>query len=498
MPLQSKPLPSSPLSRLCAMTGVFGLLFVMLAAIGAGLVLDLIRSREALIAERVALADQRSQFLAQWLGTTIVSVDYVLKGLNDMIPPEELIRRTATPAETERLNSLLTVKADSLPGVRSLFLYGPDCVYRATSNPAFLGHHSTQSFCTDRQVPVEDRVHLQYIPAEQSVSQQPVLLVARHHSGPDRHMTGGSLASIPLSYAQDWLNTVPVGPNDVLTLTDDSMTILARAPYIADAIGRRLPPRTDTLRQFGSERASQTMVAKSQIDGRERIFGVSKIENVPLLIFVGFDLNDALGDWRKRCWQLGSGFTVLLGLAGIAFRAHRIALRQREAMRRLSITDPLTGVYNRRHLVATGAALAAGSIAQDSPLSLLLIDIDRFKLVNDRWGHPTGDRVIQALADDMNGESRSTDTVARMGGEEFALLLPGTAAADARAMAERLCLRVRQRPPVMSENGQPVPFTISIGVATLRPGDSFDSLTSRADAALYAAKEGGRDRVFAL
>lgn len=488
LPPQSAP----ALSRFRAITGAFGLLFAMLAAAGAGLTLDLIRSRDAVIAERAALADQRSQFLAQWFGTTIVSVDTVLKGLNDMLPPEELTRRTTGPQETARLNSWLRAKADSLPGVSTLSLYGPDCVFRAMSDPAMAAYRNHLPPCTDRRLPLEDRVYLHYVPAGQALSGEPLLLVARHHPGADGTLTGGSVASIPLSYAQDWISTIPVGPNDVLTLTDNDMTILARAPFIAGAIGRQLPPRTDQLQQFGTGRASQTVIATSRIDGRERIFGVSKIEDVPLLIFVGFDLNDALADWRKRCWQLGNAFALLLALAAVAFRAHLTALRQREALRQLAITDPLTGVFNRRSLLATGTALTD---RQALPFSLLLVDIDRFKSINDRWGHPTGDRVIQALAADMAAEAGDTGSVARMGGEEFALLLPDTDITHAMTVADRLCQRVRHRTPVLSEDGQPVPFTISIGVTAARPGDSFDSLNSRADAALYTAKETGRDRV---
>ena len=156
-------------------------------------------------------------------------------------------------------------------------------------------------------------------------------------------------------------------------------------------------------------------------------------------------------------------------------------------------TDSLTGLPNRRHFfevgLATVAAAGAGSV-----LSALLLDIDHFKSINDSFGHPVGDEVLQELASRCRGLLRGSDLMARIGGEEFALLLPGTAPAEAADIAERLRAAVAAAP--FTTQGDPVPVTISLGGATLSPaGESFEALLKRVDAALYEAKRGGRNRV---
>ena len=173
-------------------------------------------------------------------------------------------------------------------------------------------------------------------------------------------------------------------------------------------------------------------------------------------------------------------------------------------LERLSRHDPLTGLLNRRAMDALLAqeeqrarrlaGHGAGSgVAQ---MAVLMIDIDRFKRLNDSHGHAIGDRALQHLATLMGSQLRDIDHLARWGGEEFLALLPATSAADALALAERLCERVRNLPLLVDE--VPLPLTTSVGVAEwLGPHDSLTQLLSRADQALYDAKQSGRDRVVA-
>ncbi len=154
--------------------------------------------------------------------------------------------------------------------------------------------------------------------------------------------------------------------------------------------------------------------------------------------------------------------------------------------------DALTGSYNRRFF---DAALARGT-SEKARFSLILLDIDHFKSVNDTYGHPSGDRVLQELAATVSGVTRRKDTVfARLGGEEFVLLVPGTAAA-ANRVAERVRAACAARAASIAADGLYVPaVTVSLGVAGLRTGDTPETLLKRADEALYAAKKGGRNRV---
>lgn len=167
------------------------------------------------------------------------------------------------------------------------------------------------------------------------------------------------------------------------------------------------------------------------------------------------------------------------------------ALQAREAqILQLSLTDALTGVGNRRALDAALLREVERAVRQAQPLSLLILDLDHFKRVNDRWGHEAGDRVLAQTGALLRGGLRPSDVATRMGGEEFVLLLPATAADAARCCAERLRAALAAQ-----DFGLGVPVTASLGLAWLGLGETGPALLARADGALYQAKQQGRNRV---
>ncbi|WP_374567709.1 GGDEF domain-containing protein [Ideonella sp.] len=161
-----------------------------------------------------------------------------------------------------------------------------------------------------------------------------------------------------------------------------------------------------------------------------------------------------------------------------------------EVMHQVASTDPLTGLLNRRaiadHLAANHALVRRGV----HPMSVILIDVDHFKQINDRAGHAAGDEVLVTLSSLLGAQLRGSDRLARWGGEEFLLLVPATGLHAAHELAERIRQAAAAAP---WRHGLAV--TLSLGVAECRPDDSVDSLIGRADRALYAAKAAGRDRV---
>lgn len=201
--------------------------------------------------------------------------------------------------------------------------------------------------------------------------------------------------------------------------------------------------------------------------------------------------------------SVGSSLTglvaaLLLQMMLISLLVSRLVGR----LKRLSRHDPLTSLLNRRamnelldqeeHRVRRLTSKGAGPVG--GQMAVLMIDIDHFKRLNDSCGHATGDRALQHLATLMGSRLRDIDHLARWGGEEFLALLPATSGADALALAERLCERVRKLP--LQADGLPLPLTVSVGVAEwLGPHDSLVHLLGRADRALYEAKQAGRDRV---
>ena len=158
-------------------------------------------------------------------------------------------------------------------------------------------------------------------------------------------------------------------------------------------------------------------------------------------------------------------------------------------------TDSLTGLANRRRLDASGAIEVARARRYEWPIAVLLLDIDHFKTVNDRFGHATGDIVLREVAKLCGAELRGHDVLARWGGEEFALLLPQCDLAAAMGVAERILDRLRSAPLSVLDGGG---ITMSIGAAVVADGDvALAPAMERADAALYRAKREGRDRAIA-
>jgi diguanylate cyclase (GGDEF)-like protein len=154
-------------------------------------------------------------------------------------------------------------------------------------------------------------------------------------------------------------------------------------------------------------------------------------------------------------------------------------------------TDALTGAFNRRSLDACVAELIERRRRQGAPSSLLLIDVDHFKRINDRLGHHSGDEVLRALVRVVSGRKRRFDRLFRYGGEEFVLLLPDAPLAAALAVAEQLRALMQAARPLNEE------VTVSIGVAELGEKQAQDEWLRAADGALYAAKNAGRNRVMA-
>src|SRR6266702_5777014 len=167
-----------------------------------------------------------------------------------------------------------------------------------------------------------------------------------------------------------------------------------------------------------------------------------------------------------------------------------------EAIRAESLTDPLTGLGNRKYFDRSIDMAVQNALANGEPLSLLMFDIDHFKSFNDSYGHLTGDQVLRLVGMSLKQTIKGQDITARYGGEEFAVVLPNTALRQALTVADHIRRAVMAKELKKKSTGEILGrVTISVGVSMLKPGDDTDSLIERADACLYAAKRNGRNRV---
>jgi diguanylate cyclase (GGDEF)-like protein len=192
---------------------------------------------------------------------------------------------------------------------------------------------------------------------------------------------------------------------------------------------------------------------------------------------------------------LADGDHITVGETILKFISHSsVEASYHEEVYQLATLDALTELYNRRHFIAVVDREIARALRHARPLSLCIIDVDLFKPVNDRFGHAAGDGVLRQLAAVVRRFVRDEDIAARIGGEEFAVLLPEADAEAARGFAERLREAVAETP--FELDGQPHRLTISIGIAQVGPARADrPSLMQAADAALYRAKAEGRNRV---
>jgi diguanylate cyclase (GGDEF)-like protein len=325
------------------------------------------------------------------------------------------------------------------------------------------------------------------------------IALSRRISHPDGAFAGVVATEIALSDIDDLFQDLNLSPRDSITLFRYDGTVLMRRPYDQRDVGRNLgdTPNFQRFRQEGSG----SFEGRAAIDHVRRLYTFSRVDDQPLILTVALSVDNILAPWWRRALVL-AGVTGVLCAAVVRLtflfqRELGRRTRAEEALERLSHTDALTGLANRRAFDKAFDREWRQAICLGSPLSLLFIDVDHFKRYNDEYGHAKGDDVLRAVAHAIEGAIRRPhDFAARYGGEEFTVVLPETEQSDAEVFAQeirkavaRLCIEHRRSSFDI--------VTISIGAATMSPtqGDNALSLLKAADAALYEAKAAGRNRV---
>jgi diguanylate cyclase (GGDEF)-like protein len=242
-----------------------------------------------------------------------------------------------------------------------------------------------------------------------------------------------------------------------------------------------------------AETGHSVRIADSARDPRfapsdDRGFAVSSLVSVPIRVR-GVTLG-VLSLSAPECDAFNAGDEIL---ARLLAQAAAQALMTAELERR-AITDAQTLAFNRGHLFPRLKQELERAAARGTPLSLLLVDLDHFKRVNDRYGHAVGDELLRAFADTARACVRGSDVLFRRGGEEFVLMMPGTCESDAARVAERLRARLDSQ-PLLTQDTLTVKATISVGVASWDGTESAEALDERTDQAMYDAKQRGRNRV---
>ncbi|QBR00862.1 GGDEF domain-containing protein [Paraburkholderia pallida] len=325
------------------------------------------------------------------------------------------------------------------------------------------------------------------------------IALTRRIDMPDGAFAGVALVAVRLDYFQQLVDRVDVGRRGGVFIIMQDGTLLASKPPMPLGVGADY----SSWRNYKiiSRRDAGTFSAHSEADGVERVYTYAHVGNTPIIVGVAPAVGDILAPWRRRAW-FALVMTTLFGGAWVgvswvlAFALRDKIIAEGE-LQRLAVTDPLTGLANRRALDQRLVAEWHRASREQTPLSVLFFDVDHFKLFNDTYGHAAGDEVLMLVAERIaSGTRRTSDMAARYGGEEFAVLLPGTALQGARKVADKIRRRIETSNLAHSASSYGR-VTVSVGCASCEPpvGDSGAKLLAAADALLYEAKAAGRNQV---
>jgi diguanylate cyclase (GGDEF)-like protein len=280
-------------------------------------------------------------------------------------------------------------------------------------------------------------------------------------------------------------------------LTADNRLQQAQLRHFQDALHHYLASVRTKVRALPGL-SPQLIDSDAQLDSVRSTFTAVRETERGLLIARTRSYGAAADRIQRHAFTLlGLGFLLVVGAVGAGFsamRANRARNMLLAELRRASTTDELTQLPNRRHFLARLAEELAGAQRHGTPLAVAILDVDHFKRINDTYGHAAGDLVLKETAAVLRAATRAEEMIGRIGGEEFAVVMPATAVHAARRACERLRAAQNGRAFTLP-SGATVRVTLSGGVAIAQPGEPIQQLMARADNALYQAKRQGRDRI---
>lgn len=343
-------------------------------------------------------------------------------------------------------------------------------------------------------------------PLASATTGDPVIVLSMRLDNPDGSFKGVVVASMLLSYFDGLLADLTLENGTTLTLLLDQGVVLARKPVDPDAVGRDLRGDPQVAAAAGTPLA---IYRSPDALGSDQLVVSTAVAGTSMRVQMAQSMDSIHAGWLARTWTIGiTTSALIIGIIGLIWLFHRESGRRARAqtalalanaaLERMATTDPLTGIPNRRMFDETLLREAARASRTPHEAAVLMIDIDLFKSFNDTYGHGAGDATLRSVAHAVTrAVTRGGDLVARIGGEEFAVLLTQTDLSGARAVAERV--RVAVAGLGIRHTGSPHGHvTVSVGLAASAADSEIQSLEqalNRADQALYAAKKNGRDRV---
>jgi diguanylate cyclase (GGDEF)-like protein len=327
----------------------------------------------------------------------------------------------------------------------------------------------------------------------------PSIALTRRVSNPDGSFAGIVLLAVNLEYFHTLFAGLSLGPHGSLSLIAGDGAMVMRQPYDPNIIGRNIR-KASTFRHFMAA-TEGSFEDTASIDRVRRLYWFRNFPGMPLIIMAAAAEDDIYAAWRRRALTIGSLMlvfgSVFIGVASLLGIQLRRRMRAESELLVLARTDGLTGLNNRRSLGEILDTEWRRAKRTRSVVSLLFVDIDRFKAYNDTYGHQAGDHALATVARCISGSiRRPADTAARYGGEEFIVVLPDTPAEGASEIAERIRSAISDC-AIEHSGSEYGRVTASIGAVSCTPqsDDDVTAVIKAADEALYDAKTSGRNKV---
>lgn len=498
--------PGGALKRLPLLKAAVAFIATVCLCLCGLLYLQLEQSRrDDLESARIASANL-TRAMAQQAQDTFLQADLVLASLADWIQMDGF-----GPAMQPRLKRTFARRVLALEQLHGLFLFDKQGEWTITSyehlhkgegaadREYFRFHQQNASLVAHVGAAIRSRQNGDWI-----------IPVSRRLNDQAGNFQGVLMAGIKMSYFDQFFKSFNLDDKGEMILALTNGTLLARRPFDEAQIGRSLLRERIFQHDPVSEASADAMLRAAE-DGVVRLYGHRHLQVYPLVVSASMSEQAILAGWYDRAFQ--SSLIVALVVLGICLFGwvfvHQVRNSERieadlrkaqEALELIATHDSLTGLANRRLFERSLGIEFGRGARQRSPLSLIMLDIDFFKRYNDTYGHVAGDHCLAEVAKVLkNACHRKSDLAVRFGGEEFAVLLPDTHLHGAITLAEQIRRSVIDKHIIHS--GSPTGYlTVSLGCYAFVPStlDSIEVFVQRADAALYQAKNDGRNRVATL
>lgn len=450
--------------------------------------IQLVQSYRLAVETAYNRSDLPGYLVSEWIVESFHNVELVLRESLAGFDASNLPSASRTEEDNRAINRALSRRASMHGHMVFLGIFDSACVIQFGSISSIIGDSSMdldRAYCDEVLSPPVDQLKLSGFfvssTGEMNVSATYPLL---SDSGA---VVGFALAGLDLSFFQRWLDELD-DPAVTITIMDERRVLLARKPGNGE-IGQ--PIEDGLLEAFvDSDESTGAFRRRSPVDGIDRIWTLRRTRDLPFVIATGYSVDDVLRPWYGKVAAHTVAVLLLTGISvalALSYRRNQMNALQMED---LAMNDQLTGLMNRRSF----DVLARSRLEQDQTRgnlgAFIMLDIDHFKSINDRYGHEAGDTVLKGVSDAIQSNFRSTDLVCRWGGEEYLVYLPGADLRIALQLTERLREKIERTDFV-----EGAAVTVSAGISLRRDGDTLEAVIRRADEKLYEAKRNGRNRV---